>query len=168
MSRSKQGSLMCQAFAEVHRQTLAGLHSIVETSKHQSEASDISASEGCPPPNPTPALTSLSEPAGLASIYSTFIQEKGGKQTSQQSAARHLETLWTDRRSNTKESVFPKSACEESYLSWLHKNEWSDLTSRNLVELDLSRAVIMPMLASPTFQKIMRIIWPFISSTHIF
>lgn len=165
MSRSKQGSLIFQAFAAVHLQTLARLHSIVETRKHQSEASDISASEGCPPP---PALTSLSEPAGLASIYSTFIQEKGGKQTSQQSTARHLQMLRTDRRSNTKESVFPKSACWESYLSWLHKNEWSDLTSRNLVELDLSRAVIMPMLASPTFQNIMKIIRPFISSTHIF
>lgn len=50
MSRSKQGSLIFQAFAAVHLQTLARLHSIVETRKHQSEASDISASEGCPPP----------------------------------------------------------------------------------------------------------------------
>lgn len=55
MSRSKQGSLIFQPFAAVHRQTLARLHSIVETPKHQSEASDISASEGCPP-TPTPRL----------------------------------------------------------------------------------------------------------------
>lgn len=75
MSRSTQGSLISQAFAVVHPQTLGRLHSIAELSKHQS---GVSGSD----------ITVLY----LLHIHSRK-RSKQEKETSQQSIARHLQMV---------------------------------------------------------------------------
>lgn len=101
MSRSTQCGLSFKAFAVVHSQTLGRLHSIVETSTHQSGAFSIAAWEGCWPL----ALTSLSELHLLVSTSHSFKKKELTRKRDLSAIDSWTFTNAVDGRSNTKKSL---------------------------------------------------------------